>query len=152
MEAIGLAFACALGEQRRFGIFLLCIKDPRVRDEHFGQVRRQRRGAIAGGESTINPFLVLLANLVVEPAKARNARVRQSKIWIELDGLFEHLQGVVNIFAARIASAAKIKIIGLRIFGRLSRDGFFFLRRKRNAQRLRDTAGNFLLNGEDVFE
>ena len=51
-----------------------------MRDQHFGQIRRQRGGAIAGGESAVNPRLLLLANLVVEPAQARNARVCQGKV------------------------------------------------------------------------
>src|SRR5579859_2774111 len=123
-----------------------------MRDEHFGQVGGERSGAVAGSQSALNPFRALLADFVDQPAEMCDACMRQGKIWIELDGLLEHLQCIVHIFAARVASAAKVKIVGLRVFRRLSRDGFFFLRRQSDAQSLRDAASDFFLNGEDIFQ
>ena len=81
-----------------------------------------------------------------------NARVRQRKIGVQVDGLLEHLQRIVRVLAPRIAASPQIEVVSLGIFGGLLPDGFFFLRRQRDAQRLRDAAGNFVLDGEDVFQ
>ena len=76
----------------------------------------------------------------------------KGEIRVKLDGPFEHLQSVLYIFAARIASPAKIKIIGLRIFRRLARDSFFLLRRECDAQSLGKATRDFLLDGEHVLQ
>jgi hypothetical protein len=76
----------------------------------------------------------------------------QGEIRVELDGLLEHLQAVVVIFAASVIAAAQIKIVGLRIFSGLAGDGFFFLRGQRDAQSLGDAACDFFLDGENVLE
>src|SRR6202034_3253966 len=125
--AIGFAFAGTLRHESRFGIFLLRVEKTRVRDEHLGKIGGQRRGAVAGGEAAIDPFLILLANFVIQSAEIGDARVGQGEIRVELDGLLEHLQGVLDIFAVRVVSAAKVEIVGLRILGGLARDEFFFL-------------------------
>src|SRR6202167_3852892 len=78
--------------------------------------------------------------------------MRKSKIRVKLDGLLEHLQAVIYILAARVASSAQIKIIRLRIFRGFARYGLFFLRGKRYSQGLSDTARDFLLDGEHVFQ
>src|SRR5271169_2787242 len=78
--------------------------------------------------------------------------MRQREIGIERDGLLEHLYGELQAELAGIAATAEVEIISLQILGGLARDNLLFLRRKRNAQRLRDAPGNFLLNREHVFQ
>ncbi len=150
--AVGLALDGALGQQRRFIVFLLRIEDAGVRHQHFRQIRRKRRSPVAGSQSPFKPFRVLVAKLVDESAHVSDSGVRQSEIRIQLDGLFEHLQRVVDVFAVRVVSAAQIKIVGLGILRGLARDDFFFLRRQRDAQGLGDAARDFLLDGEDILQ
>ena len=59
---------------------------------------------------------------------------------------------VVHVLAARVAPSAQVEVVGQRIFRGLARDGFFFLRRQRDAQGLGDAPRDFLLDGEHVFE
>ena len=82
----------------------------------------------------------------------RDTSVSEREIWVQLDGLLKHLQRVIVIFAARVISSAKEKVIRLRMISWLPRDGFFFLRRQRNSQSLRDAARNLFLDREHVFQ
>ncbi len=111
-----LAFDGAPRQQRSFLVFFLRVKDAGAGYEHFRQVGRERSGTVARGQPPFNPIRVLLANLEDEPAQVSDPGVCKSEIWIQLDGLLEHLQGVVHILAARVASSAQVEIICLRIF------------------------------------
>ena len=44
-------------------------------------------------------------------------RMRQRELTIELDGLIEHLQCVIHIFATRVAASAQIEVVRLRVAG-----------------------------------
>ena len=150
--AIGFPFDGPLGEHGRFFVLLLGVGHSRARHQNFRQVGSESSGAIAGGEAALDPFLTLFANFVDQTAEVGDAAVGQREIRVELDGLLEHLQAVIVIFAAGVISATQIKVVGLRIFGGFARDGFFFLRGQRDAQSLGDAARDFFLNGENVFE
>src|SRR5207244_1399500 len=64
----------------------------------------------------------------------------------------EHLYCELQAELAGIAAPAKVEIISLQIFGGLAGDDLLFFRRKRDAQCLRDAAGDFMLHFENVFE
>src|SRR6266850_3458944 len=81
-----------------------------------------------------------------------NSCMGQCKILVQMDGLLEHLQGVVHVFAPRVAAAAQIEIVGLCVFGRLEPNRLFFLRRQCNAQGLGDAARDFVLDDKDILE
>src|SRR5262245_38755791 len=81
----------------------------------------------------------------------RNSRVSQSKIGVLLDRFLIHRQRVFELALPQVVSAAQEKIIGLWIYGGLSPDDPFFLRRKRYFQRLRNAQRDLLLNREDIF-
>src|SRR5437667_11700130 len=66
--------------------------------------------------------------------------------------MLEHLYFELQAELAGIAAPAKVEIISLQIFGGLAGDDLLFFRRKRDAQRLRDAAGDFILHFENVFE
>src|SRR6185437_10482149 len=106
----------------------------------------------AGSKSPFNPPRVLLANLVDQRAEIRDAAMRKSEIRIELDRLLEHLQAIIYILAACVASSAQVKIVRQRIFRGLARHGFFFLRRKSDTQSLGDAPGDFFLDGKYVLQ
>ena len=75
-----------------------------------------------------------------------------AKFGSQLYGLLEHLQPIFHILAARVTPPAQVKIVSLRVLRRFARDGLLFLRSQRNAQSLRDTSRDFLLNSEHIFE
>src|SRR4029077_16300433 len=81
----------------------------------------------------------------------RDSGISQRKIFVELNGLLEHLQRVIGIFAPRIAAAPQIEIISLGVFRGLNADDFFFLRSESDAQRMRDASSNFVLADESDF-
>src|SRR5579863_10396238 len=125
---VGLALDGALGHQRGFIVFLLLVTDAGTRYKNLRQIGCQRGSLVAGRQSSFNPFRVLFAKLIDEPAQVRNPGMRQSEIVIQLDGLFEHLQAVVHIIAARVAPSAQVEIVCLRILRGFARDDFFLLR------------------------
>ena len=118
-------------------------------------MRIQFQGLLAGGQPLLDPPGIRVVPPMNHRARVRDAGVSQGKIRVEQDGHVEHLHRKFQVgtrLAARVAAAPQIRVVRLRILGRLARDGFFFLRRQRDAQRLRDASRDFVLHLEDVLQ
>ncbi len=130
----------------------MCVEQASTGDHDLRQIGSQGHGSVAGVDSAREPVGTLIAQFEDETAEMGNSGVGQGKVLVELDGLLEHLQGIVHIFAAGVAAAAEIKIIGLGIFGGFDTNDFFFLRSEGNAQGVSDAASDFVLDGENVLK
>src|SRR4029077_6570407 len=105
----------------------------------------------AGRQAFLDRFWIRTSEFVHAAPDMRDAGISQSKIRILLDGFFVHRKRVFELALAKVVSAAKKEVVGLRIYGGLARDHLFFLRRQRDLERFGNAQRNFLLNSEYVF-
>src|SRR3989475_5592489 len=135
-----------------FLILLFRVGKASASYEQFRQVRLQGQTALAGCQAFLNPARMLLAPFVVLATDVGQTGIRECEIRVERDGLLEHLYCELQAELAGIAAPAKVEIISLQIFRGLAGDDLLFFRRNRDAQCLRDAAGDFILHFENVFE
>ena len=110
--------------------------------------------AAAGGFAAFDPAIVVAVPIVEETADVGESRVGQREFGIDADGALVHFHGefeVGAIYAAGVAAAAQVVVVGFDVLGGLGGDGFLFLRREGDAKSLGDGAGDFVLHFEDVF-
>ncbi len=149
--AVGLALDGGSRELDRLVVLLLGVAHARSGGQHLGRLGIQRHGTVARRDATLDPFDVLLFQLVDHAAHVGNACVRERELRIQLDRLLEHLERKIQILAPRVAAAAQVVVVGLQILGRLALDRSLLLWCERDAQGLRDAPRNLVLNGEHVF-
>jgi len=148
--AIGFEENSVASEVNGFVVLTLGIEKARPGNESFGESGIEFQGLAASSFTAFDPFGIVLANLVNHRTDVGDASVGRGEAGVQLDGLLVHLQGKFEAFAASIATAAKEVVVGDGILGGFGCDLALFLRRKSDAKRLGDAAGDFVLDFEDV--
>ena len=92
----------------------------------------------------------MLADFVNDGANISDAGVSEGEIGVELDGLLVHLESELEALAAGVAAATQVIVICNGILRWPGSDLLFFLRRKVDAEGLRDAARDFVLHFKDV--
>jgi hypothetical protein len=113
-----------------------------------------RRSLFRRLPGTIDPHIV--ASVIVKKGSAcmRDRRVSQREFRIQGNRLLEHLSRKLEILfrhATNITLAAQVKVVRLKIIGRLSGDLCLFLRRKSDAERFRNFPRDLVLQLKDVL-
>src|SRR5713226_3470371 len=152
--AIALALNGLLNTSDCVVVLLAGIENPRLRDQHFGLVRLQGNGPLRRGHGTANPRGLAQIVVVVLRADVGDGGEAQRELGVLRDGVLKHLKRELQVLArqtARIAFAAKVKVVRLEVFGRLGGDRCLLLWGERNPQSLGDLARDLVLNLEDVL-